>query len=168
MAMGTEIGRVEWGGDPSHRSRQAHTSLHRMVGEHKVAQRKLLAPPRRSRAHPRHGEGHLCTCGLGEATRGSPGIWYAGSSRQRVSTELQKEKQEGWNFQKLKLIITMMMITTANIGTVLSPFHTVTQLIFLTDTKTTPYLQMRQMRPAQSYTYMRNKDFKVLHCVYDS
>lgn len=130
-----------------------------MVGEHKVAQRKLLAPPRRSRAHPRHGEGHLCTCGLGEATRGSPGIWYAGSSRQRVSTELQKEKQEGWNFQKLKLIITMMMITTANIGTVLSPFHTVTQLIFLNDTKTTPYLQMRQMRPAQSYTYMRNKDF---------
>lgn len=49
---------------------------------------------------------------------------------------MQKEKQEGWNFQKLKLIITMMMITTANIGTVLSPFHTVTQLIFLTDTKT--------------------------------
>lgn len=52
-----------------------------------------------------------------------------------------------------------MIITTVNIGTVLSPFHIVTQLIFLTDANTTPCLQMRQLRPAQSYAYMRNKDF---------
>lgn len=49
-------------------------------GEHRAGSVKLLAPPGRSRAHLRQGEGHSCSCGLGEATRGIPRIKYAGSS----------------------------------------------------------------------------------------